>query len=69
MLDNDTDPRETPSCSRSTRAARGTVTDNGDGTVDYDPAGQFEALDDNETATDSFSYTVEDRTGTRPRPT
>lgn len=41
----------------------GTVTDNGDGTVTYDPNGAFEALDGGETATGSFSYTVSDGNG------
>jgi hypothetical protein len=33
------------------------------GTVTYDPNGQFEALDDNETDTDTFVYTVSDGDG------
>lgn len=38
----------------------GTVTDNGDGTITYDPNGEFEHLKEGETATDSFGYTIED---------
>ena len=41
----------------------GTVTDNGDGTFDYDPNGQFEDLNAGETATDSFTYTIDDGNG------
>ncbi len=41
----------------------GTVTDNGDGTFDYDPNGAFDDLAEGETATDSFKYTVSDGTG------
>ena len=65
LLANDEDPQDgTPSLqSIDTAGTQGTVTDNGDGTVDYDPNGQFEALIDGETATDSFSYTVVDSDG------
>ena len=43
----------------------GTVADNLNGTVTYDPNGQFEYLPDGITATDTFSYTVsDDDTGT-----
>jgi len=41
----------------------GTVADNGDGTFGYDPNGAFEALAAGETATDTFSYTVDDGQG------
>ncbi|MBP0482488.1 VCBS domain-containing protein [Sagittula salina] len=41
----------------------GTVTDNGDGTLTYDPSGQFEALDTGDAASDSFTYTVSDGNG------
>ena len=40
----------------------GSLTSNGDGTFEYDPDGQFEALGAGETDTDSFSYTVTDGT-------
>ncbi len=38
----------------------GMVVNNGDGTFSYDPDGQFEFLADGETATDTFTYTVDD---------
>ena len=38
----------------------GQVIDNGDGTFNYDPDGQFESLKSGETVTDSFSYTITD---------
>ncbi|MGF1477538.1 MAG: Ig-like domain-containing protein [Geminicoccaceae bacterium] len=41
----------------------GTVALNADGTVTYDPNGQFESLDDGEQATDGFGYTVSDGNG------
>ena len=41
----------------------GQVTDNGDGTFNYDPNGQFDALDAGETATDVFGYTISDGEG------
>ena len=41
----------------------GEISDNGDGTVEYDPNGQFEYLDDGQTATDTFHYTVSDGNG------
>ncbi|MEM1343916.1 MAG: Ig-like domain-containing protein, partial [Pseudomonadota bacterium] len=44
-------------------ATQGLVTDNGDGTFDYDPNGAFDTLLDSETATDSFVYTVSDGQG------
>ena len=36
------------------------VFDNGDGTFDYGPDGQFESLLTGETATDTFIYTISD---------
>ncbi|MFY0680730.1 MAG: tandem-95 repeat protein [Thalassovita sp.] len=41
----------------------GTVTDNGDGTFDYDANGQFEGLAEGETTTDTFTYTAHDGNG------
>lgn len=41
----------------------GLVTDNGDGTFNYDPNGAFDGLNAGETATDSFGYTVSDGNG------
>jgi VCBS repeat-containing protein len=46
-----------------TTGALGLVTDNGDGTFDYDPNGQFEGLAPGETATDTFTYTLSDGHG------
>jgi len=43
--------------------AIGVFTYNGDGTFDYDPNGQFDALGAGETATDTITYTVSDGTG------
>ena len=39
------------------------LTVNPDGTFSYDPNGQFEALNDGETATDSFTYRITDSGG------
>ncbi|GAB5387351.1 MAG: hypothetical protein Alpg2KO_03190 [Alphaproteobacteria bacterium] len=51
-----------------TSGTMGQVTNNGDGTFGYDPNGAFEALNDGQQDTDSFSYTAndgtEDTTGT-----
>ena len=44
-------------------ATQGTVTNNNDGTFAYDPNGAFESLAAGETATDSFTYTVDDGEG------
>ncbi len=42
---------------------KGLVTDNGNGTFEYDPNGAFEFLNVGETATDSFIYTANDGNG------
>jgi VCBS repeat-containing protein len=63
VLDNDTDPDTSDTLfivSIDTTGIVGLVTDNGDGTFDYDPNGQFEALAAGETALDIFTYTVSD---------
>ncbi|MCG8601304.1 MAG: Ig-like domain-containing protein, partial [Verrucomicrobiales bacterium] len=39
------------------------LTVNGDGTVNYDPNGQFDSLDETQTATDTFTYTISDGNG------
>ncbi|MDF1657308.1 MAG: Ig-like domain-containing protein, partial [Verrucomicrobiales bacterium] len=36
---------------------------NGNGTVDYDPNGQFDSLDQGDSATDSFTYVISDGNG------
>ena len=41
----------------------GTVTENPDGTVSYDPNGAFESLNEGDLASDSFSYTLDDGNG------
>jgi VCBS repeat-containing protein len=66
VLDNDSD-LEGDSLSLTgidTSNTQGQVTDNGDGTFEYNPNGQFESLAVGETATDRFSYTVSDGNAT-----
>ena len=65
VLANDSDPDGDSLSvdSVDTTGTAGTVTDNGDGTITYDPNGQFEALNDGDQATDSFAYTVSDGNG------
>ncbi len=75
VLENDSDPDTTDVLSVTgldTTATIGLVTDNGDGTFDYDPNGMFDDLDVDrtipqrpvpETATDSFRYTITDSFG------
>ncbi|MCI4644319.1 MAG: Ig-like domain-containing protein [Hyphomonadaceae bacterium] len=43
-----------------TLASGALLTINADGTFTYDPNGQFEDLDETETTTDSFTYTIDD---------
>ena len=66
VLENDTDPDPADVLSVSgldTTGTAGSVTDNGNGTFDYDPNGEFEHLAAGESATDTFSYTVSDGNG------
>ncbi|WP_370336621.1 beta strand repeat-containing protein [Parvularcula marina] len=66
VLPNDSDVDASDSLSVSgfdAGATAGLVTNNGDGTFAYDPNGQFEYLAVDETATDSFTYTVSDGNG------
>ncbi|WP_375339272.1 Ig-like domain-containing protein [Lyngbya sp. PCC 8106] len=42
---------------------KGQVSINNNGTISYDPNGQFDNLEADETATDSFSYTINDGQG------
>ena len=44
-------------------ATLGVLTPNDDGTVTYDPSGKFDSLRAGETATDTFSYSVNDGSG------
>lgn len=65
LLANDSDPQgfSLELVSLDTSGLQGEVTDNGDGTVTYDPAGQFETLFDGEAAQESFSYTIANSAG------
>jgi VCBS repeat-containing protein len=47
----------------NTTGTLGLVTNNGNGTFSYNPNNQFESLNNGQTATDSFSYTVSDGKG------
>ena len=61
VLANDTDPDAAAPLSVvdvDTTGTIGLVVDNGDGTFDYDPNGQFEQLAVGTQATDTFTYTV-----------
>jgi len=59
----DVDVSDSHSFSVDTTGTLGSVTNNNDGTFSYDPAGAFEHLAAGETATDSFTYTVDDGNG------
>ncbi|WP_122072787.1 VCBS domain-containing protein [Pseudophaeobacter sp. EL27] len=59
----DVDASDSHSFSVDTTGTQGTVTDNGDGTFGYDPAGAFDSLGAGESATDTFTYTVDDGNG------
>ena len=43
-----------------TAGTKGSVSINANGTVHYDPNGQFQSLTAGQTATDTFTYTVSD---------
>ncbi|MEX0285798.1 MAG: VCBS domain-containing protein [Paracoccaceae bacterium] len=60
---SDVDASDTHTFTVDTTGTLGAVTNNGDGTFDYDPNGAFEALAEGETATDTFTYTVDDGNG------
>ncbi|MBN9672984.1 Ig-like domain-containing protein [Roseibium aggregatum] len=60
---SDPDASDELTVSIDTSATLGTVSDKGDGTFLYDPNGQFEHLQEGETATDTFTYTVTDPWG------
>ena len=76
VLDNDTDAngntltvtevnnQTTDVGDQITLASGALLTLNADGTFSYDPNGQFDFLNTGETAIDSFTYTVSDRTDT-----
>ena len=66
VLANDSDPDgDLPLSvlSFDTTGLLGTLTDNGDGTFGYDPAGAFEALNAGGFALDTFSYVLTDAAG------
>ena len=60
---SDVDASDTHTFSVDDSETVGIVTDNGDGSFDYDPNGQFESLAVGETASDTFTYTVTDNNG------
>ncbi|MCA8883532.1 MAG: tandem-95 repeat protein [Rhodobacteraceae bacterium] len=66
VLANDSDPDALDVLSVlsvTTAGTIGLVTDNGDGTFDYDPNGQFESLQAGDTTLDTFTYTLSDGQG------
>ncbi|HEV2890845.1 MAG TPA: Ig-like domain-containing protein [Frankiaceae bacterium] len=64
VLGNDTDDESAVTIkSIGALSNGGTVTNNGDGTVTFSPAGAFEDLANGEHATTAFTYTVEDAQG------
>jgi uncharacterized repeat protein (TIGR01451 family) len=62
VLTNDLDPNSDPLSVTNfdTTGTKGSVTDNGDGTFNYNPNGKFEDLAEGESTTDSFTYTISD---------
>lgn len=60
VLGNDYDSEEDSFgiSSVDTSGTLGLVSDNGDGTFDYDPNGAFDALNNGDQALDAFSYTI-----------
>lgn len=65
VLANDRDPNggELTVISVDTSGLRGELTNNGDGTFTYDPAGAFDHVGLGQTATDVFTYAVSDEGG------
>jgi VCBS repeat-containing protein len=66
VLDNDRDvdgKNKLKVVSVDASGALGQVSLNPDGTIAYDPNGQFDHLADGETATDTFTYTIKDKHG------
>lgn len=59
----DVDVADTHTFGIDTTGTTGTVTNNGDGTFTYDPAGKFETLTADSSVTDLFTYTVNDGNG------
>ncbi|GIT86743.1 S-layer family protein [Roseobacter sp. OBYS 0001] len=65
VLGNDDDPNTDPLSVTGfdDTTTVGIVTNNGDGTFDYNPNGQFETLGVGETAVDTFTYMISDGNG------
>ncbi|WP_109317153.1 Ig-like domain-containing protein [Pseudovibrio ascidiaceicola] len=57
------DTNDTQTFTIDTTGTAGTVNINGDGTFTYDPNSQFDHLNRDEAATDTFTYTVADAAG------
>lgn len=60
---SDLDASDSHTFSVDTAGTLGSVTNNSDGTFTYDPKGAFDSLAAGESATDTFTYTVEDGNG------
>jgi VCBS repeat-containing protein len=62
VLGNDSDPDGDPLSVTAvdTTGTKGSVSINADGTIHYDPNGQFQNLTQGQSATDTFGYTVSD---------
>ncbi len=58
VLDNDTSSLPMSIIAFDSTNTNGLVTNNGDGTFDYDPNGQFEALSAGQQGLDTFQYTI-----------
>ena len=65
VLANDSDPDLDPLTVTGvdTSGTQGQVSVNPDGTIDYDPGAAFQFLDQGESATDSFEYSISDGRG------
>ena len=65
VLSNDSDPGDgaIPLVSYDDSTLVGILSYNGDGTFDYDPNGQFDALGAGEQAQDTFTYTIRNAAG------
>ncbi len=66
LLVNDTDPNDNDVLTvvgLDLNGTRGLVVDNGDGTITYNPNGQFEDLNVGDTAFDTFVYILADEAG------
>src|SRR5205085_7719528 len=59
----DVDAHDTHTFIIDTAGTKGAVVNTGNGTFNYDPNGKFESLSQDETATDTFTYTVMDTHG------